>query len=370
MTAGRSFRFACGLGLLVLLGACGGARSARTTVDLAPFFAAEGIADARREAPDLVAAAELARDEAERADARGDADAAADHATRARLLLDAALAETDRVRFDRERLALLEEAEAALTEARSLEVAREALAARARRDAAAEIARAQMQNAYAAAERLESRGRRHRGPDVDRTRREAANALEVRTRLSVAAARALGASDDDLAPFEVERARPSDPAVWLAQADDAHRRALALLGRLRATHPVGPEIVASLVEAAREHTLVPTSTPEGLVLSDPSDRALLDLAHAFPHGLVVLRGRGAVARQRRLARELPDRFGVDEGDTDPAAVFTAYATDPAPTSSPTVPTSTSSRGSSPNGSAPNGSVPIDSSPNRQALEAQ
>jgi len=159
------------------------------------------------------------------------------------------------------------------------------------------------------------------------------------TRLSVAAARALGASDEDLAPFAVERARPSDPAEWLAQADDAHRRALALLGRLRATHPVGPEIVASLVEAAREHTLVPTSTPEGLVLSDPSDRALLDLARAFPHGLVVLRGRGAAARQRRLARELPDRFGVDESDADPAVVFTAYTTAPQSTSVPTsVPT--------------------------------
>lgn len=327
---GISFRFA--LGALVLLGACGGARSARSTVDLAPFFEAEGIADARREAPDLVAAAELARDEAERADASGDENAAHDHATRARLLLDAALAEADRVRFDRERLALLEEAEAALTEARSLEVAREALAARARRDAAAGIALAQMQNAHAAAERLESRGRRHRGSDVDRTRREAASALEIRTRLSVAAARALGASDEDLAPFEVERARPSDPAAWLAQADDAHRRALGLLGRLRAAHPVGPEIVASLVEAAREHALVPTSTPEGLVLSDPSDRALMDLARAFPHGLVVLRGRGAVARQRRLARELPDRFGVDERDVEPTVVFTAYATVPASTS--------------------------------------
>jgi hypothetical protein len=61
------------------------------------------------------------------------------------------------------------------------------------------------------------------------------------------------------------------------------------------------------------------------VLADPSDRALLDLARAFPHGLVVLRGRGAGARQRRLARELPDRFGVDEGEAEPTVVFTAYA---------------------------------------------
>jgi hypothetical protein len=327
-------RVACLLALLVA--ACGGA-TARSTVELAPFFEAEGIAGARREAPDLIAAAELAREEAERANASGDTDAAHDHATRARLLLDAALAEADRVRFDRERLALLDEAEAALTEARSLELAREALAAQARRDAAAEIARAQMQNAHAAAERLESRGRRHRGPDVDRTRREAASALEVRTRLSIAAARALGASDEDLAPLEIERARPSDPAEWLAQADEAHRRALALLGRLRATHPVGAETVASLVDAARERALVPVSTPEGLVLADPSDRALLDLARAFPHGLVVLRGRGASARQRRLAPELPDRLGVDETEADPTVVFTAYATVSASGSSETRP---------------------------------
>lgn len=324
---------ALGVSLVALvLVACGGT-TRRSTVDLNPFFEAEGITEARREAPDLIAAAELAREDAERADASGDTDAAHDHATRARLLLDAALAEADRVRLDRERLALLEEAEAALTEARSLERAREALAARARRDAAAEIARAQMQNAHAAAELLESRGRRHRGPDVDRTRREAASALEVRTRLSIAAARALGASEAELAPFEVERARPTDPAAWLAQADDMHRRALALLGRLRATQPVGPEIVASLVDAAREHTLAPVSTPEGLVLSDPSDRALLDLARAFPHGLVVLRGRGASTRQRRLARELPDRFGVDESDADPTVVFTAYTTVPSSSAS-------------------------------------
>lgn len=314
------------LTLCALLVACGTSAS-RGTVDLAPFFQADGVEDARREAPDLIAAAELAREEAERADASGDSDAASDHATRARLLIDAAVAEAERVRLDRERLALLEEAEAALAEARALELAREEITARTRREAAAEIARAQMQNALAAAEHLESRGRRHRGPEVDRTRREAAIALETRTRLSVAAARALGASDEDLAPFEVETTRPSDPAAWLTQADDAHRRALALLGRVRATHPVGPEIVSSLVEAARERSLAPTSTPEGLVLADPSDRALLDLARAFPHGLLMLRGRGATARQRRLARELGDageRFAAEDGAADPDVVFTAY----------------------------------------------
>lgn len=309
--------------LLLALG-CGGSPS-RAAIDLARFFEAEGIEDARREAPDLIVAAELARDEAEGAAAAGDAQAADDHATRARLLLDAALVELERIRLDRERRALLEEAEAASAEAEAHETERRALADRSRREAAAEIARAQMQSAYAAAERLEERGRRHRGADVDRTRREAAEALRTRTEILLAAARALGATAEDLATFGETGRQATDPASRLAAADARHRRALVLLGTRRAAHPVGPEVVASLVEAARERELTVTMTPEGLVLAEGSDAAILDVARAFPHGGVVVRGRGAAARARRLAAALgATRFEAVESTGPDEVLFTAY----------------------------------------------
>ncbi|MCB9613586.1 MAG: hypothetical protein H6721_28165 [Sandaracinus sp.] len=310
--------------LTLVLSACA-SPGRRATVDLVPFFEAEGVAEARRDAPDLVAAADLAREDAERAAEEGDGKAADDHATRARLWLDAALVEAERIRLDRERRAILEEAEAAAAEADALEAERVAIAARARHEAAAEVARVQMQAAFAAAERLEERGRRHRGPDVDRTRRDAAIALEARTQLLVAAARALGATDEELAPLEATPTPPTDPAARLAAADARHREASAVLGRRRATLPVGPEAVASLVEAAREHGLEPVMTPEGLVLPGASDHVLVDLATAFPHGPVVLRGRGAAARARRLASELStERIQADERVGAEDAVFPAY----------------------------------------------
>lgn len=305
--------------------ACGTAAGARS-VDLAGFFTADGVEEARREAPDLVVAAELARDEAERADAAGEEDAASDHATRSRLLLEAALVETERARLDRERVELLAEAERATAEAEALEAERVAIATTARRNAAAEIVRVQMQNAHAAAERLEGRGRRHRGADVDRTRREAAVALEERTRLLVVAARALGASDEELAPLELTTTEtPSDPAERLARADERHRSALALLGRRRAERPVGPEVVGSLVEAARELGLEPSMRPEGLAVVAPSARALADLGRAFPHGAIGVLGRGARALARATNTALgEERCTAEESAADPIAVFTAY----------------------------------------------
>ncbi|MBX3251509.1 MAG: hypothetical protein KF901_30300, partial [Myxococcales bacterium] len=120
-----------------------------------------------------------------------------------------------------------------------------------------------------------------------------------------------------------------DPTALLAAAEARHRAALALLGARRATRDVGPAIIASFLEAAAERSLSVERRSEGLVL-EPEVRhagAIGDLARAFPHGAVVIRGRGA-RRFADVARRDLDaaRFVVEESGDPLIVVFPDYVT--------------------------------------------
>ncbi len=317
----------------ILLLACGGSQS--STVDLAAFFEAERVEQARREAPDLVASAEFAREEAEHAD---DPNAAADHATRARLLLDAAVVEAERAALDRRRVVVLEAADVATVAAVAADDRRVLLQQRAARRRAAEVAREQMRVALEQAEIDEPRRLRGRTEAVTAARRDAARALLSRAQLLVAAARGLGAPSEGADEVEHElsdlagRVR-ANAADSLGAVDEAHRHALALLGDARRAHPVAASSIDSLATAIRERGYDVDLRPEGLVLTGRLLRgnrldsgrvsAVAEIASAHPHGPIQVRGRHA-ARIAAALRELGDRVQYAATREDPEIVFVAY----------------------------------------------
>src|SRR5688572_14244282 len=101
---------------------CGGATP--SSAILVEAFGAPEARLARERAPDVFAAAERAREAAVRAEDRGDGDAAADHSTRARLLLAAAVAESDRIDLEERRLGAERREQRAFEAARRDELAR------------------------------------------------------------------------------------------------------------------------------------------------------------------------------------------------------------------------------------------------------
>ena len=178
----------------LLLGACGPSiphHAERAARDLEAL----GLRDAADAAPDLVAAAEAALADAERAERLADPDAAADFATRARLLGQAALAERERLEvttriaaFEREIAGLEEEAIAAEREtAREIRETAIAVAGRA--------ARVEMERARTRAEEDEARTRRRARISLENAGeiRRAAAALRERALLLSGAAEAMGA---------------------------------------------------------------------------------------------------------------------------------------------------------------------------------
>lgn len=319
---------------LALLG-CGGAAA---TLELGPLFEEDALEAARADAPDLVARAEHARADAEAAEEAGDEAAAQDWATRARLLAEAASVEAERVRMDRARLEAVRAEEEATREAARAEAARAELEAAERRAQARAVAEAQMRAAFARAEEDERRRARRRQASVDRGHREAAAALRGRATLVLAAARAMGAPTEeaDAIAARIEAAAGSEPEALVQAADAAHAEALALLGRMRAERPVGPEARTALIEALGERGLEPSAEESGLVVRgawmrgrrpDPGRvSTLAELLAAHPHGPVELRGPGADRLEAALVEAGVDadrlRTGPREGDL--RVVFLAY----------------------------------------------
>jgi hypothetical protein len=166
-------------------------------------FAEPDARRARAEAPDLHARAERAWRDAR--STRNDAATRADHQTRARLLLDAAVAEADRIELDRV-AAAAEARYASAIEARA-DVERQAF------DVSREIAREQAARvARAEAERASRRDeidRTSRGRPKEREvmRAQLAEQLRRRALLTLAAATALGLSDQRSLDLEQTIAR-------------------------------------------------------------------------------------------------------------------------------------------------------------------
>lgn len=223
-------------------------------------------------APELVARAHAAADEAERAEAEGDLDASADHATRARLEAAAAVAEHERVLYERERAAI--EAEATLLEERAVrdELSARAIEAETERLRAARAAREELERALELAERDEAHPVRRARVSLadDAEMRRAALAIRERARLLNAAASAMGAETIVLARSEElagMSAGTSNPREALELAEQAHEAAREALASARRARP-GPtrEEIASLLEAARESRLSVMRLERGLGL--------------------------------------------------------------------------------------------------------
>ena len=174
-------RVALPYALIALSSACAATRSAAPADALAARFA---LADAQRAntlAPDLYARAERARAEAREAD---DESARKDHTVRARLLLDAAIAEADRIAAEREGAAADARADRSVEERAALERRRLDLEQAAARELAAQAARAEAERALAPATSA------HRESDAERVK--AASFLCDRAALTLAGALALG----------------------------------------------------------------------------------------------------------------------------------------------------------------------------------
>ena len=155
-----------------------------------------------------------------------------------------------------------------------------------------------------------------------------------RIRLVLAAAHALGASREEADAIAAEVTRTGSPTEQLQNADETHRKALALLGRARVAHPVDDAARTSLVEAVRERELEAALEARGLVLrgiTAARAETVAQLISAHPHGPVEVRGRGAVGISRALQRAGvgEDRLSVQRGSTDLEVVFLGYGNAPA-----------------------------------------
>jgi hypothetical protein len=327
----RSVFYACTIGVsgALALGGCGAAARPGARL-LAERFGDARIAQAREVAPDLLAAAEQARDAAERAHAEGDAAAEGDETTRARLYLEAALVEVARVDEDRARVAAEQAAQADDETAQRDEAARTALEREAVWRASARVAEAEMARALAHAQASEPR-RGARLPSGDAAdARDAARALARRARLLRAAATALGATEAELAAVDAPLAaadaalapgarRADAPTDALAAADEARRAAERALGtaRGRAGAP-GPEGTAALAETARLAGLAAESSERGVTVyaaaftgtaRTPTDAALGALAtvlRTHASGPVFVTHEATDARSAALARTRAD----------------------------------------------------------------
>jgi hypothetical protein len=305
--------------------ACGaGPRSSR---DVRERLRSADSAAAREHAPDLIAQVETAIEDADNAESAGDEDAAADHATRARLLLDAALAEAVRVSDEADRSRAQERTSALLARARRDERASEEITAELARLASARTAREEAARALAQAELDEAQPRRRtrvsmeEGGDLVR----AAAALRARARVLASAAQALGATEEALRPandaLAAADAAPRDPLALIQTADRAHHAALRALGQARrAAEGPGEDGAAVLAEAARAEGFEPLAVQEGLAVevdrvlsatgvartAENLIRRIAALIAAHPHGpvqiLVPARDSGARGEQTAQRR--------------------------------------------------------------------
>lgn len=337
--------------LALLLGctACSGAQS-RAPDGMERRFDAPDAREARRHAPDLVISAERALAASRAHERNGEADAASDELTRARLLLDAALAETDRVALVARAHVLDERTRAAERAALDDEAAGDRLRDEGRRLAAARQAREVAAQALALAEADEARRAGRRGTADDPARRDAARVLLNRARSLLATAQTLGATEEATrgardAVSAAERAG-QDAAQALASADHAQSLAQVALGAARRAAPTATaDEAAALVDDATTAGLRPTRSERGVevatgpVFQGASARLapaaarrierLATLLRAHPTGRVrveVTAVRGSVAATRAaalveaFARAGVDASRLDPGDARPGAV--------------------------------------------------
>lgn len=300
------------LGLLAL-SACGGGPTA--TAELRDRLASPDSHAARERAPDLVAQVEQALADADLAQQASDAAAAADHVTRARLLLDAAMTEAARITDEEERSRIEARVAEILEQARRDEAARETISRELSRLAAIRTAREETELALERAVPDERRRRVRVSLDQAADLRRAAAAWRSRARLTLAAARALGATEEALAPAQAaltasEQAR--DPMDALEAADRASYEASRALGAARRelSGPSSDEVNA-LAEAARSAGFEPLALPEGLAVeveglfagnglardARPRVARLVSLIAAHPHGPVQVQAQGPAAGQ-------------------------------------------------------------------------
>ncbi len=305
---------------LILLVAC--ATSSTAGIEVA-FEAAD--VDRAERAPDLLLRAQRARELALAAAERGDEAAAGDHATEARLWLQAALVEADRLELEEARLADEAQEETLAQELADTRSERRAREAEIGRERAADVAREQMELAFAAAEARENRRPSPMDPAT------AARAFQGRARLLAAAARALGAPTErvgELLEALLELGTVRDGQRALREALTLYRRALVLLGEARASSPVTPAVVASLVASGRERGLEVSVTPDGafVTLGRNDESKVADLLREFPHGPARLAGRGARRLGTTLVRaDLPEgRLEIDEGPDALSVQLPAY----------------------------------------------
>ena len=315
--------------------ACGS--TATVQLDPTTIFDGEGLEAARREAPDLVAQAERAAEDARRADAAGDTEIAQDHATRARLLYEAAVVEAERAALDRRRVELVRETEEATEAAVRADEQRAAREVREQRANAAQVARTQMEHAFAQAEEDEARRLRSRSAEVDRARLEAASALRERTRMILSAARALGG--DAAAIAAVRLTAQGTPVAQILAANDAHRRALEILGEARRAHPVDDAARDALMAALQERSFEARVEARGVVVDGVSAAradVLAELIAAHPHGPLEVRGRGAARFATTLTRAgaSAERVQTQASQTELEVVFVGYGNSAAPAAVP------------------------------------
>lgn len=327
-------------------------------------FEAPEAETARSRAPDMWASADRARQEAEEAQQRGDASAAADHATRARLLLAAAIAESDRLVVEERRLAMEEQVRGIEEQAARDVSARLEIQADMGRRASARVAAQQAAMAFQRAAEDESRRYRATTDERARMHREAADILLRRATLLLSAAQAMEASEARVAQVTdliEESERADDAALRLQRAEEAVRGALIVLGEARRARE-GPttDEVSALREAATQAGFEIEQLDRGLVVrfegafvgraAQPGPAArrrieqLAALVAAHPHGPVQVNAFGSGAAARRLAdtratavaneiaqHEVPRDRLSPEGIVDPQAdeaavwvVFVAY----------------------------------------------
>ncbi|MCB9659810.1 MAG: hypothetical protein H6726_19330 [Sandaracinaceae bacterium] len=308
------WRAACGALLVALGGAGCGGGPPPPTQSLVPLFEGSRVELARQAAPELMAQAEAARDEAARSEREGQTEDAGELATEARLWLAAALAEADAQALDRERASDTEAAERAAGATLQLEREREAVVSADADAQAAQLASATAQRAFEHAAGYEARRLRRDDPDTRALYRETSLALQQRTAALLAAARAMGAPTADVDRLEQQlatlRTAPRAELV-VAEADALLSDASALLGAARRGHGADPNETAALIEAAGERGLQATRSERGLQLHgrlvDRPERAALQqlaaLLAAHPRGVVQILVLGPRARTAALRRK-------------------------------------------------------------------
>lgn len=285
------------------------------------------VREAREGAPELVALAEEAIEEAESSERSGDEAGAADLATRARLILDAAVVETARVRDESRRASMEREIAEILEQARRDESARVDASRALSRAAAARVAREETRRALELAASDEARPARRQRVSLDDAPAlaRAAAALRARARLTVAAARALGANEETLrstlAALETSEAA-SNAMEAISHADRARHEALGALGAVRAGQEgPGRDGPSTLAEAARAESFDVIALPEGMAVetaglfrgrsaslgSSARTRLaqLVSLLAAHPHGPVQVQAQ--VAQGGRAGDQLASR---------------------------------------------------------------